>query len=109
MPTIEDLKAYCGIDYADAMVEKNATRALNAAINMVKGSIAADIDTVLPEDERVAELVLIYAEDLYSGRGTLNSDSAKVSGATRRLVNDIETQLRMEYRLKKEEAEQHGI
>ena len=104
MPNIEDMKAYCGIDYADDMVTRNATRARGAAINMVRGSIAQDIDEVLPEDDRVTELVLIYAEDLYSGRGTLNSDSAKVSGATRRLVNDIETQLRMEYRLATEGA-----
>lgn len=104
MPTIEDFKAYCGIDYADDMVTRNANRALGAAVQLLKGSIAADIDDVLPGDDRVAELVLIYAEDLYSGRGTLNSDSAKVSGATRRLVNDIETQLRMEYRLAKEGA-----
>lgn len=105
MPTKEDLKAYCGIDYADDIVERNVSRALGAAINLVKGGIAPDIDTVLPEDDRVAELVLIYADDLYSGRGTLNSDSAKVSGATRRLVNDLETQLRMEYRQAKEGAE----
>ena len=106
MPKKDDLLAYCGIDYTDAMVERNVTRALGAAIGMVKGSIAADIDDVMPDDDRVAELVLIYAEDLYSGRGTLNSDSAKVSGATRRLVNDIETQLRMEYRQAKEGAVQ---
>ena len=97
-PTIDDLKAYSGIDYADEMTTKNLTRALGAAINLVMGGIAQDIDTVLADDERVVELVLIYADDLYSGRGTLNNDSAKVSGATRRLVNDLETQLRMEYR-----------
>ena len=97
-PTIEDLKDYTGIDYADEMVTKNLTRALGAAINLVRGSIASDLDTVLADDERVALLVLVYADDLYSGRGVLNSDSAKVSGATRRMVNDLETQLRMEYR-----------
>ena len=97
-PTIDDLKAYSGIDYADEMVTKNLTRALGAAINLTKGGIADDLDTVLADDERVSLLVLVYADDLYSGRGVVNSDSAKVSGATRRMVNDLETQLRMEYR-----------
>lgn len=98
-PTIDDFKAYSGIDYADEMVTKNLERALSAAINLVKGSIASDLDTILADDERVSLLALIYADDLYSGRGVLNSDSAKVSGATRRMVNDLETQLRMEYRV----------
>ncbi len=103
-PTTEDLKAYSGIDYADDVVERNINRALNAGIRLVEGGIGSDVFEVLP-DERVTELVLIYADDLYNGRGTLNSDSAKVSGATRRMVNDLEQQLKLEYRAAKEGAE----
>lgn len=103
-PTTEDLKAYSGIDYADDVVERNINRALNAGIRLVEGGIGSDVFEVLP-DERVTELALIYADDLYNGRGTLNSDSAKVSGATRRMVNDLEQQLKLEYRLAKEGAE----
>lgn len=102
--TIEDMKAYSGIDYADNVVEQNLSRALYAAINLVKGGIGSDVFDLLPGDERLDELVLIYADDLYNGRGTLNSDSAKVSGATRRLVNDLEQQLKLEYRVAKEGA-----
>lgn len=103
-PSIEDLKAYSGVDYADEVVEKNLTRAMTAGIRLVEGGIGSDVFEVLP-DERVSELALIYADDLYNGRGTLNSDSAKVSGATRRLVNDLEQQLKLEYRVAKEGAE----
>ena len=105
-PTIEDLQAYCGIDYADdVMVKKNLTLALNTATATLKGAIGEDVDTVLPDDERAHTLVLIYGDDLYSNRGVFNTDSAKVSGATRRMTNDLETQVRMAYRQAKEGAE----
>ena len=104
-PNIEDLKAYCGIDYADDQVERNLTRALATAKATLKGAIGEDADTVLPNDERAHTLVLIYGDDLYSNRGVFNTDSAKVSGATRRMTNDLETQVRMAYRLAKEGAE----
>lgn len=104
-PTIDDLKAYCGIDYADEMVERNLNRALTTAVQTVKSAIGEDVETVLPEDSRVTELVLIYGDDLYSNRGVMLTENAKVSGTTRRLVNDIETQVRMAYRLGKEGAE----
>lgn len=104
-PTIEDLQAYCGIDYMDSMVEKNLTRALATAKATLKGAIGEDADTVLPNDERAHTLVLIYGDDLYSNRGVFNTDNAKVSGATRRMTNDLETQVRMAYRLAKEGAE----
>jgi hypothetical protein len=104
-PTIEDLRAYCGIDYDDEMVERNLIRALDTANLTLKGAIGDDVDTVLPDDHRAHTLVLIYGEDLYSNRGVFNTDNAKVSGATRRMTNDLETQVRMEYRRKQEGAE----
>lgn len=104
-PTIDDLQAYCGIDYMDAMVEKNLTRALATAKATLKGAVGDDVETVLPDDERAHTLVLIYGDDLYSNRGVFNTDSAKVSGATRRMTNDLETQVRLEYRRAKEGAE----
>ena len=108
MPTLNDLKDYCGIDYTDGMVERNLARDLATAVATLKGAIGEDIEDVLPDDSRVAELVLIYGEDLYSKRGVLNEDSAKVSGSTRRMTNDLETQLRLEYR-KAKEAGANGI
>lgn len=104
-PTIEDLKAYCGIDYTDDLVERNLIRALDTANATLRGAIGDDVDKVLPDDERAHSLVLIYGEDLYSNRGVFNTDNAKVSGATRRMTGDLETQLRMTYRRQKEGAE----
>lgn len=100
MPTIEDALNYIGIDYTDAIVEANASRALKAARATVLGAVGKDVETYLPDDPRVDEMILIFFEDLYSQRGV----SAKVSGATRRLVADMELQLRMDLRIKREAA-----
>jgi hypothetical protein len=100
VPTIEDALNYIGIDYTDAMVEANASRALKAARATVLGAVGKDVETYLPDDPRVDEMILIFFEDLYSQRGV----SAKVSGATRWLVFDMEWQLKMELRQKREEA-----
>ena len=102
MPTMEDARTYLGIDIADDdLVNRNITRALATAQKTLLGSVGEDVSTYLPNDPRVTELVLIYMEDLYSQRGL----AAKVSNATRRLVSDMELQLRMELRIAKEVAE----
>lgn len=100
MPTIEDALAYLGIDYPDAVTRRNATRALATAIKTLHGAVGEDVERLLPNDERATEIVLMFTDDLYSQRGT----SAKVSGATRQLVNDMMLQLQMELRTKREEA-----
>lgn len=98
--TVQEALVYKGVDYTDDVVEANATRALKTARQTVLGAVGEDVDTYLPDDPRVAELTLIYFDDLYSERGV----SAKVSGATRRLVYDMELQLRMELAAAKEAA-----
>ena len=100
MPTIEEALLYKGIDYTDAVVEANANRAMATARQTVLGAVGDDVDVYLPNDPRVNELTLIYFDDLYSERGV----SAKVSGATRRLVQDMELQLRLELATAKEKA-----
>lgn len=100
MPTIEDCLAYLGIDYADDLIRKNVTRALATAIKVLHGAVGEDVETLMPNDSRARELVLIYMDDLYSEKGV----SAKVSGATRRMVTDMELQLRLELRTLREEA-----
>lgn len=107
-PTIEDQKAYSGIDYADEMVEKNLTLALATANRTLEGAIGADVKELLPDYEIAHTLVLIYGDDLYSNRGVLNSENAKVSGATRRMTHDLEEQARMEYRKAKAKAAAEG-
>lgn len=100
MPTLSDALNYMGIDYADAMVTSNVQRALNTAKRYLKGAVGDDVFELLPDDERVKELVLMYTDDLYSERGI----SPKVSGATRKLAADMELQLRLELRRAKEVA-----
>lgn len=100
-PNIDDLKAYSGIDYTDAMVDRNLQRALATANATLAGAIGDDVKDVLTDDVRAQTLVLIYGDDLYSNRGVLNTESAKVSGATRRMTHDLEEQVRMEYRARK--------
>lgn len=99
MPTREDLLTYMGYDITDdEIVNKNADRALATAKQLVYGGVGDDVDKYLPGDSRVTELALIYAEDLYSQRGL----SAKVSNATRLLVQDSVLQLQMELRKARE-------
>lgn len=106
IPVIENkMVRYCdaeGYVFGSAEVDntssKNLTLALNAAIRAVRGALGEDVDTLMPYDPRVAELVFIFTDDLYTNRGV----SAKVSGATRQLVATMELQLRMELRKKRE-------
>lgn len=100
VPTIDEALEYLGIDYADEMVTANVQRALNAAQKVLHGAVGEAAEEVLPGDARIDSLVLIYTDDLYSEHGV----SAKVSAATRRIVADMELQLRLEYRRAKEAA-----
>ena len=102
MVTVDDAMLYLGIDYPDEVITANVTRALATAEKTVRGCVGDDVETYLPDDPRVCELTLIYLEDLYSQRGV----AAKVSGATRRLVADMELQLRMELRSARDAAEE---
>lgn len=89
--TIEEVKAYLGIDYVDDMVNVNIERAINTANAYLKGSIGNDYPT---DDPRAKELALIIISDLYDNRGLQST----ISGNTRRLVDDLSLQLRLELR-----------
>ena len=89
--SIEDVKDYLGIDYADEMVNRNINRAINTADAYLKGSIGENYPT---DDPRAKELALIIISDLYDNRGF----NSTVSGNTRRLVDDLSLQLRLELR-----------
>lgn len=98
MPTIEEVKAYLGIDYADDMVTKNIERSILTADAYLKGSIGKNYPT---DDPRVKELALILISDLYDNRGMIE----KTAGNVRRLVDDLSLQLRMELRIASESEE----
>lgn len=94
MLTIDEAIASLGIDYADDVVKANVRRKLAAAQQTLYGAVGEDVFELLPDDGRAIELLTTYLDDLYYNRGV----SAKVSGATRRMVADMELQLRMELR-----------
>lgn len=104
MPTLEDALVYLGYgaDETDEVVVANVTRQLATAIKTLQGAVGSDLFGLLPDgDERATELVFIYLDDLHSNRGV----SAKVSGATRRLVATMEEQLRLTLRRRREGVE----
>lgn len=92
MVQLTDALNYLGIDYTDDVVTANVTRALATAERTLRGAVGEDVWDLLPGDPRAVELVLIYTDDLYSTRGV----AAKVSGATRQLVQTLELQLWLE-------------
>lgn len=89
--SVEDVLAELGIDYADDMVNKNINRAIKTADAYLKGSIGENYPV---EDPRAKELALIIISDLYDNKGLKDT----VSGNTRRLVEDMSLQLRLELR-----------
>ena len=94
IPTAEQALMHLGIDCPDLETGLIVRHKLAAAVATLRGAVGADVDELMPNDPRVAELVYTYLDDLYSNRGV----SAKVSGATRQLVQTTELQLRMELR-----------
>jgi hypothetical protein len=89
--SVDEVKDYLGIDYADEMIERNINRAIKTADAYLKGSIGENYPI---DDPRAKELALIIISDLYDNRGF----NSTVSGNTRRLVDDLSLQLRLELR-----------
>ena len=100
MPTLEEALLYLGIDYADDVITANVERAMKTAVATLHGSVGEDAGKFMPDDPRTKELVLLYLDDLYSNRGLSN----KAIGSYRRLIADMEWQLRLELRQRREEA-----
>ena len=89
--TIEEALTYLGIDYADSMVRTNIERTIKTADAYLKGAVGDDYPV---DDPRSKELALIIISDLYDKRGLIST----VSGNTRKLVDDLALQLRLELR-----------
>ena len=96
MVTLEDAKAHLRIDEDDSddMVNTNVQRALSAARQRMLGAVGSDIETYLPEDPRIDQLVLIYTQENYDG----SSLSEKEIRALKHLREDLEPQLRLDLR-----------
>lgn len=91
--SVDEVLKYLGIDYADNMVTANIQRAIKTADFYLKGSIGENYPV---EDPRAKELALIVVADLYDNRGL--TVSTNVSANTRKLVDDMSLQLRLELR-----------
>ena len=89
--TVDEVRDYLGIDYSDDMVINNIERAIKTADAYLKGSIGENYPIT---DPRSKELALIIISDLYDNRGVAST----ISGNTRRLVDDLSLQLRLELR-----------
>lgn len=89
--TVDEVLAYIGIDYADDMVEANIERMIKTADAYLRGSIGKNYPV---DDPRSKELALIIVADLYDHREL----SSNVSAKTRKLVDDLSLQLRLELR-----------
>ena len=100
MVTMEDAKAYLRIDYSDNMTDANVDRALKSARARMLGAVGSDVETYLPDDPRIDQLVLVYTRENYD-EGELTEKEIR---ALKHIREDLEPQLRLELRQKKEEA-----
>ena len=96
--TIQDVKDYLGIDFTDAATDRMLTSLLAVGDAYMRGALGAAYPV---EDERVKQVQKIMISDLYDN----HEISDKVSGATRRLIDSMLLQVRLELALAAEEAE----
>ena len=89
--TMESLRDHLGIDYEDPSTARILSRLLSLADSYMIGALGKGYPA---EDERVIQAQLMVCDDLFSSRGM----SDKVSGATRKLLDNLLLQVRMEMR-----------
>ena len=89
--SVQDVKDYLGIDFADDATDRLVTAMVSTADAYMKGALGANYPA---EDERVKMVEKIIISDLYDHRDL----SDKVAGATRRLVDSMLQQVRLEMR-----------
>lgn len=89
--SVDEVLDYLGIDFADDMVTNNINRLIKTADAYLKGAIGDEYNA---DDPKAKELALIIISDLYDNRGIQST----ITGNTRRLVDDLSLQLRLELR-----------
>ncbi len=87
--TMESLRDHLGIDYEDPSTARILSRLLSVADMYMVGALGTGYPA---EDERVIQAQLMICDDLFSSRGM----SDKVSGATRRLMDNLLLQVRLD-------------
>lgn len=93
--TVQEVKDFLGIDYADEMTTRNIERSIKTADRYLKGSIGENYPVT---DPRAKELALIVVADLFDNRGLQAQGGGNISSNTRKLVDDFSWQLRLELR-----------
>lgn len=98
--TLTEVKEYLHVDYDED--DNLITRLMSAADLFLKGKIGQNYPV---DDERAKTLSLIIISDLYDNRGLYDSSkgsnisaSDKMTGVTRKLVEDFALQLKLELR-----------
>ncbi len=101
--TRDDALTYLGIDdTGDWMINRNIDIALNAAIEMVRGSVNPEIGKYFPEkDARIHKLILAYTAEFFESREA----TAKTVKAKHAWIDNLEWQLRLEIARKKREEQ----
>lgn len=89
--SVQDVKDYLGIDFADDATDRLVTAMVSTVDAYMKGALGASYPA---DDERVKMVAKIIISDLYDHRDL----SDKVTGATRRLVDSMLKQVRLEMR-----------
>lgn len=89
--SVDEMLDYMGIDYADDMCIRNIKRSICTTESYLTGAIGKDYPI---KDARAKELALVIASDFYDNR-TLQAPTRN----TRKLVDDLILQLRLEKRL----------
>lgn len=89
--TMETLRDHLGIDYEDPSTSRILSRLLKVADHYMIGALGTSYPA---EDERVIQGQLMICDDLFSSRGV----SDKVSGATRKMLDNLLLQVRLEMR-----------
>lgn len=89
--TVQDVKDYLGIDFADDATDRLVTAMVSTADAYMRGALGVNYPV---DDERVKTVEKIIISDLYDHRDL----SDKVSGATRRVVDSMLKQVRLEMR-----------
>lgn len=89
--TYEEAISYLGITFEDDNIKKSVNRMIAAADCYLCGSVGSDYPK---EDPRAKEIALMVISDLWENRGV----SQTVSANTRKLLNDMSLQLKLELR-----------
>jgi hypothetical protein len=76
----------------DLIIKRNILRLISFSDSYLKGAIGKDYPT---DDERAKQIALLVISDLYEYR---NLDSKNISNTVRKIINDIELQLKLELR-----------